>query len=487
MKNFDELNERETELLLDGCLESEELDTEALFRIQTSVLASLPKKKKTRVRKRLRLAVIAAALLAVLVGVTVEAKEYSDAVDFFEAYDLPTEGLTRAEIKAVYRDITTESFTYSKTAEVLERSISEHHVEGIKLPQENPTPTDIEGMWQYINREGALILTAPEETDGVQYLRDTHRIMKYADGKEVWSVSFTQHSIEGFIPVSGGVLVWMHSHSMNASTLIKLSDDGETLWSVYVDEAFESFKNVRTVIEEDDGTYAVFGHSDSSYLCLGRYDTDGNPISFYTAERGNYFIQNAVKLSDGYLLLLESYREEPKEKLVRMDREGNITDSYVYTSEDTCYYITDMVEYNGRICLSAYAVSKADTEDCYGGRYEIAAVLEKCFYELQNPNEGADITEWVRENYTAVLLLCNPTDGTPSTFCSVEGSLGGSLAVGENGELLWDTESLTEMFYSPATSSFSVGGKGIVYRYTFDENGNLKGKEQTGEITTYRR
>ena len=49
-----------------------------------------------------------------------EAKEYNNAVQFFNDYGLSTEGLTRGEIKAVYRDITTKTFTYSKTAEVIE-------------------------------------------------------------------------------------------------------------------------------------------------------------------------------------------------------------------------------------------------------------------------------------------------------------------------------------------------------------------------------
>ena len=36
--------------------------------------------------------------------------------EFFNEYGLSTEGLTRGEIKEVYRDITARTFSYSKTA-----------------------------------------------------------------------------------------------------------------------------------------------------------------------------------------------------------------------------------------------------------------------------------------------------------------------------------------------------------------------------------
>lgn len=52
-------------------------------------------------------------------AVVAEAKEYKAAVQFFNDYGMSTEGLTRGEIKEVYHDITTKSFTYSKTAEVI--------------------------------------------------------------------------------------------------------------------------------------------------------------------------------------------------------------------------------------------------------------------------------------------------------------------------------------------------------------------------------
>ena len=63
-----------------------------------------------------------AACLALLISAgmgtyayAADAREYKAAMQFFGEYTLPTEGLTRDEIKAVYRDITNEEFTYEKT------------------------------------------------------------------------------------------------------------------------------------------------------------------------------------------------------------------------------------------------------------------------------------------------------------------------------------------------------------------------------------
>ena len=73
------------------------------------------------------------------------------------------------------------------------------------------------------------------------------------------------------------------------------------------------------------------------------------------------------------------------------------------------------------------------------------------------------------------------------TLCFVKCYLGGKLAVNDAGELIWDVESVADTFFSPMTSSFSIGGTCQVFRYTFDASGALLGQEDTGETTAYRR
>lgn len=98
-----------------------------------------------------------------------------------------------------------------------------------------------------------------------------------------------------------------------------------------------------------------------------------------------------------------------------------------------------------------------------------------------------ELTPMVRENYTAMLLVCDPVSGTPQEFYSVKGSLGSELAISDTGELLWSVESITSTFFSPATSSFTIGGTSCVYQYTFDNSGQLIRQEKTVETVEYRR
>ncbi|MBR4308488.1 MAG: hypothetical protein IKT58_02720 [Oscillospiraceae bacterium] len=84
------------------------------------------------------IAVAACVLLLVAIGsgayvYTVEAKEYRQAVRFFEDYGLSIVELTREKIKAVYRDITTEDFSCSKTSDVIINSILQKRTEGHAL------------------------------------------------------------------------------------------------------------------------------------------------------------------------------------------------------------------------------------------------------------------------------------------------------------------------------------------------------------------
>lgn len=65
--------------------------------------------------------------------------------------------------------------------------------------------------------------------------------------------------------------------------------------------------------------------------------------------------------------------------------------------------------------------------------------------------------------------------------------MGGKLNVNADGLLEWDVESFVSTFFSPATSSFTIGGTCSVFRYTFDEAGNLADRAETDETVQYRK
>ena len=147
-----------------------------------------------------------------------------------------------------------------------------------------------------------------------------------------------------------------------------------------------------------------------------------------------------------------------------------------------------MIEFRGKIYLSAYAVPKGEEDEKgAGNRYEIDDILQYLYENDIYEISSEELTPLVRENYTALLLECDPVTGTPQTFYSVKGSLGGTLRVNNTGMLLWDVESITSTYYSPATSAFTIGGTSTVFRYTFDEHGQLLDQGKTGDVVDYRR
>jgi len=453
-----------------------------------------------------------AALLLLISGTTytiaAEMKEYNKAVTFFGEYDLSTDGLSRGEIKKVYRDIKTQAFAYSKTAEVIEKSISQSAVGGYDIFQDDPTPEDLENLWNYKNNSGRYwVKNLVKDKDNISYKYyseekhsenlgvDVHEksiFEKRLDNHLVWSVEFSDFWIENYTISDGKLIVYgqspIYSSSQQSYAYMALIDqDGTILWETKLENGFRA-EYIGAILPAD-GKIVVFSSGDYRYLCLSEYDLDGNALSSHKTEVGNYEIWNAAKLGDGYIVQLGSYMTSEHARIVKVSSDGRILDSFAYDSDDSYYYITDMIEYNGCMYLSAYSVPVLENEEKNaGGRYDIAAVLNYIFDNKMFDISSEELTKLVRDNFTAVLLVCNPASGTPREFYSVKGSLGGKLALDDSDKLSWDVESITDTFFSPATTSaFTIGGASHVYRYTFDENGTILSQEKTDEIVRFMR
>ena len=469
-----------------------------------------PEGRKMPIHRFSRLAVAAAVLLLFTgLGFTAsylvaEAREYRLAIEFFEENGLSTEGLSRTEVKEVYRDITTKSFTYEKTAEVIRQTISpdiiKQTVSGWEIAQRDPTPEELAAMW---NKE-LLQKTRPQndihwrtdtqyvynETLGYEVLNRS--ILECYQGEELlWSSEFPGWIIEGQVLTSIGTAVWGRSETtptldVTHALLALVDENGKQLW---VQNLRHSFRHeyIAKVLGNEDGTLSVFSRGDLNYLCLSTYDQTGKELHFQKNQVGNLGIWNAAHLGDGYLVQMGNTISGDTALLYRLDGEGNIVDNFAYEADDCVYYLTDMAEFREQIYLSAYAVPLQSDK---GGRHEIAKILEYLFSEERSAHgniSSEELTPLVRDNYTAVLLVCDPEGGVPKTFYSIPGSMGGALHVTEDGKLEWEADSITSTFFSPATSSFTIGGVCSIFRYTFDADGTLLGQADTGETVPYRR
>ncbi len=436
------------------------------------------------------------ALAVSLVGVAfaAETKEYSEAVEFFEDNGLSMEGMSRSDVKTVYRDITTQRFTCDKTAEVIAQAVP-----GVEIFQRQPTPEELAELWNSKDPSKnpdacpfaeldyrVEILDKPDAERGFNVF-DKCYLKYYEDGEQVWQAEFDKFCLDDWSPVSGGTAVWGYTPTWSSTQpthawIAWVDNAGKTLWERQLNHGFED-EYVAAVVDNGDGTLAVISRGDLQYLCLSQYDLDGNELSFHKTDVGNRGIWNAVRLGEGYLVQLGNNQGHETARLAKLDQEGNLVDNFIYESEDCDYYITDMAEFGNRVYLSAYAVPKQNDD---GLRHEIANILDDVFTRDNPEISCEELTPMVRENYTAVLLLCSPEGGRPETFYSVKGSLGGALKV-ESEQLCWYVESVVSTFFSPATSSFTIGGTCQVYRYIFDGHSNLIGQEDTGETVEYRR
>lgn len=503
---FDQCNVQELDVLLEN-LTFEEPDELTMARIRTHVRTDRPPgHTKAKARRTIAAAAACFVFLVAAVGGTyayaAEAKEYHAAALFFEDHDLSTAGLSRGEIKAVYRDITTQSFTYSKTAEVIANSLSDHSTGGFEITQAAPTPEDVENLWNYKNFNAQYGSSQAEDYRirivekldpelGFDVL-DRCYFERYDGDDPVWSVSYTEFWIENYVPVSDGVIVYgltdtWSSEQPRPAWISKIDPSGTILWTRKLEHGFQK-ESVCAVLEHDDGSYAVFSRGELSFFCLSRLDRNGNQTAFHQTEVGNYGIWNAARFGDGYLVQLGSYVTNEQAKIVKVDADGAITDSFSYTGEDQHYYISDMIEFGGNIYLSAYAVPRGEETYPYsGGHYEVVGILDQLLDSNRYDIPDEELTPMVRDNYTAVLLVCDPHEGVPREFYSIQGSLGGTLAISETGQLLWDVESITTTEFSPYTSAYSIRGTSYVFRYTFDQSGVLVGQEKTGETAPFYR
>ena len=445
-------------------------------------------KKYTALKRWCAVAACLVLLLSLGFGTyayAVEAKEYNTALDFFKEYDLPTEGLTRIEIKKIYWDITTKSFTYSKTAQVIISSLSTEQIGGYEIFQKEPTPETVEKMWEYKNENGWFPPFKTEPISSIRYNEyfenrtnsegylefDKSIVEKYDGDTLVWSISFTDFLVWGHQAVSNGVIVYGKTPEVHPSEsrlyqwIAKFDEDGNRLWMV----ENVPIGRINTILENADGSYAVF-----TWDGLVQYTADGEEISFQKGCGVGPSFKKAVHFGDGYLIVYG------KSYLLRTDRQGNVIGDFAYSTEDAVYSFNDVIEYGGKIYVSAYAVPKENTE---GNRGELSKILQYIHDSRIFPISSEELTPMMRENYSAVLLICDPDVGTPEAFYSVKGSIGGALSYTEDGNLRWNVNDITSSYYSPFTNAYTFLLYCTVFQYEFDNTGVLVNRIETENTT----
>ncbi|MBQ9468411.1 MAG: hypothetical protein IJU52_05335 [Clostridia bacterium] len=450
--------------------------------------------------KRTKIILLAACMLLMLAlsatgfaFLLAEAKEYKDAVTFFEENGLSMEGLSRAEVKEVYRDIITERFEDDKTVEVIKKA-----VEGTEIEQDVPIiDGSARSWWRWYTFHSEYVVGDGYHMEYVRTEEGYRCRVKYLgeDLTVLWSADLPACDGMRCIATPIGTAVCGSVGERDAQTgaythrifAARIDGEGNILWQKAFEHGFQNEVAVE-MLNDGDGVWALISEGDD-HLCFGRIDENGNELLFRTVEIGEKTdVSGAARIGDGYLVRLRDSQNEEYARLIRLDRDGEAVDRITYESEDCFYYLTDMIEFGGRIYLSAYAVPKR--EDNVFGRSEIALIIKYCWeYQDRDPDNadwirpsGYELTPVVRDNYTAVLLRCDAA-GTPETFYEVAGSFGGKLRINEYGELVWKVETVNDAVWLPGVDM--IEGTCAVFRYCFDASGALCACVDINETVTF--
>lgn len=503
---FDEASAKELDVVMENKDFSAPLDDDVLARIEKQTLEksglAAPRAKKRIVKRVLLLAATFALLFAMAFGGAVfatEQKEYREALAFFEEYDLSTEGLTRGEIKKVYRDITLRRFTYSKTAEVIEKSVWVQRLEGVEILQNDPTPEELEEIWERLKENvgsGYAVISA-EADNGIRYeiLRDetSDFIECYEADQLRWLFELELESerciaiyslADGLIAENQYYEIMANGRKKTRHRLVRINARGEVLWDYVTDENKDGLSV--GCFDNNDGWVTVLFEAWESkegkgtrYFIVKRFDASGNLFITYRNEISGT-IKKVSRRDGGYLLLvsdgLASY-------IVTTDISGRMIDQFGYSDEDRNYEIRDVIEYDGKIYFTADVTPKKG-----------AAYREYARKTFKGGGTDEKLLKLVRDHYTAALMVCDPSDGVPRECYTQKGAETGALSINEAGVLVWDVKSIVTVSYARVEwghegSSMRINemfnGRCYVYQYAFDTDGNLLGQIQTERVEPF--
>lgn len=523
---LDTLTPEELDTLPEELFQTEQLDDVTLKRIQSAVaentglaVSTAPVCKNARrtsgtFRRILAVAACAALLVGIGAGAYAYAaarKEYKNALTFFYENDLSTEGLTRNEIKEVYRDFYSHSFTNDLTTDVLLNSrpgvIRGYEITGddaewdTTLPETSISDYKTPVYYEYEKLYTPIEGTYNPLTQAYQESFDKSIFTKYHNGEKVWEVSFTDININGFYgdPVSETEPVLVYGIQQNSdyedkiAMLILLDADGNVLWKTLQNNS-TGFDTIYEALCNPDGSYTTFGRCSvgdevGDHICVNKYSKDGKPVFANVLDIKDRTIEHVALTDSGYLISLSSYVVIDFSHVLKLDFDGNLVGDFRYESEECDFYISDFCEHNGTVYISGYATPKAPNDyrnylmrDLYSLRIKLSSFENRDKY-IHNSFTKEELLAMFREHFTAVLLVCGPDAGTPQEFYSVAGSLGDEVYV-TGDSVCWFTKDIIDSSFSATVEVDNMGGVTTTdpkyailcrfYANTFNTDGTFK-------------
>ena len=281
--------------------------------------------------------------------------------------------------------------------------------------------------------------------------------------------------------------------------LEKYDRQGERLWQQISSADGISDQDLVLAEEKDGNTVCILQVYNSSSgqrdLTVRTVDAKGKTVRQTKVSIGTQSAAAVAFDGENVILALLSPYPEQKYSLVRMSPDGTLSEAgQIPAPAGKKLKVQDLFVKDGKLYVSAYA---CPGEEVQTSRHaEILPVLNQIRSGVLDQNGGEIpsevLTPLVRSQYQAVLLeAALPGEGLPETgayrtLFQMDGYLGGELSVNDLEELCWDILEPADLFYSPATSAFTIGGSCRILRYLY-ENDDLQAIMLTDRTAYFRR
>ncbi len=408
------------------------------------------------------------------------AHEYTEALAFFRTNGISVAELTKEEVREVYRDITTGTFSKDKTFQVIKKNIK-----GMELEANPPNPEKLNALFEvykhnYRNQEYKVFYNEEYDSNRDYLVLKSSSLIKSDSADEIiWEVEMPGFYVEDItvsdnrIMAYGSIPYFTDSTNTAYSVSVIDIDKGKALWTKQVSEYI-----VAALIDGSD--YVVLAMK-SGELSFYKFDDKGDKtLLSRTNLQGQGYIRQVIKSGSGYLASI--YTGNNEIKLLRIGVDGSVEAVHEYNDFERVYVIADMAEYKGKVFLSTYSYTNLGQDS-----WEISDILDEIHSRPTLEISSGELVEMIRNKFEATLLVVDPLTGEPESFYSVPAAMGNNLLTDKNGKLIWEVGNPISAFYSPATSSFSISTTYEIYIYEFDLYGNFLSKTATDRTFEYRR
>lgn len=440
---------------------------------------------------------ICIAVLFALTGcaVAVEMNEYSDAVEFFNEYKISTEGYSRSEIKAVYKDITRHTYSNSKTLELLNEISIEMYQNTLDFIDpsnydkllndyylQNSKNEIIEnyGDTHYLDKRVDIL----EQFDGIIHSsvpEKPEKIIKQNGTETEWEFLLPEKysSCELLLKYDGGIVVGgrvKHPEFVSGydyAGVFVLNDNGELIFEHH--------------IEENNSRYLLAEIYEDKIVLFGKSFVNSTSLVTVINVKGELISESRyAKVSDAKTvtpkkILIESDKIFLIDEIIYTDNtsgirvttqgfDGKWLSAVKYTEKDLQYHFSDAIIKNGKIYIGAYYQK---------GEYEKFSDAYR---------KGIDHNLEYLKRFNSVLLVLDESQELSKAY-TVEKAIPVKIELKDSTEPAWvlihPLKTVTVKVHNYLSSQFNappIEQKMIgvtQFEYIFDEDDKLTEKKET--------